>query len=181
MSHQQPIFHDGLFGKANAFVCNSWQQSANAVSANAEGIEWAQRQVVAGISVRKFLAKITGATEISGATFRWTYSFEPFTIDGSASWLAETVDSSFGSASGGFDQAINFRELRNDDAYIDGSPTGGTIEAGPFGSRYENDAWTEELAGYCEMTVSHRSDGKVLFWFSEPNPVRCIPQSEFSP
>lgn len=177
MSHQQPIFNTGLFGKANHIVCNQWTESASTVAANVEGIAWAQQQVVGAFSIRKFLAKVVSASSIGDN--RWVYGFVPFAIDGTSPIV---LDGTFGNSSAGQVQqiAINLREMTNDLGWIDGSPTDGNIDAGPFGSYYEGTEWVMD-AGYCEMTIANKKDGSALFWFSEPNPIRCISQSEFSP
>lgn len=165
MSYQTPIFENGLFGKANRFVCNGWTESSQTVFQNSEGIEWAQRQVVQGSVPDRWLAKLTAATAIT--TDRWTYSFQPLGIVGASP--ATLLAGTWGVGSG----AINLRELRNDGVNVDGSPkpTGATI--GPVGSTYTN-AWSlGNLAGYVEMHLSYQNNGSVLYWFSEPNPVRC--------
>ena len=167
MGYQTPIFESGLFGKANRFVCNGWTQSAQAVSANAEGLEWAQRQVVQGSVQERWLAKLTAATSITSD--RWKYTFEPFSIT-SAADPASLLTGTWGKGTG----AINIRELRNDGAQIDGSPKPAGSSVGPVGSVYTNGAWrTTDLAGYVEMHLEYDTSGGVLYWFSEPNPVRC--------
>ena len=167
MSYQTPIFESGLFGKANRFVCNGWTQSAQAVAANAEGLEWAQRQVVQGSVPERWLAKLTAATSI-GAD-RWTYTFEPVAIS-SSNAPAALLTSTWGAGTG----AINIRELRNDGSQVDGSPKPSGSSIGPVGSVYASGAWTtSSLAGYVEIHLDYNTSGEVLFWFSEPNPVRC--------
>jgi len=167
MSYQAPIFESGLFGKANRFVCNGWTQSAQAVSANAEGIEWAQRQVVQGSVPERWLAKLTAATSI--APDRWIYTFEPFGITANRE-PAALLSSTWGKGT----TAINLRELRNDGSQVDGSPKPSGSSIGPVGSTYGASGWTtSQLTGYVEMNLDYTTSGGVLYWFSEPNPVRC--------
>lgn len=173
VTYQAPIFESGLFGKANAFVCNSWTEAARAYGNYAEGIEWAQREMMAGKVMTRFLAKITDATQIGSN--RWEYSFEPFSIDGSSA--PASVNGDFATGSG----ALNLRELRNTASEIDGTPISG-FTIGPFGSSRNDGSWiTNGLSGYCEMIVTHRTDGSVLFWFSESNPSACTQESPSPP
>jgi hypothetical protein len=168
MSYQTPIFESGLFGKANRFVCNGWTQSAQAVAANAQGLEWAQQQVVQGSVPERWLAKLTAATLIS--VDRWVYAFEPFAINSNNQPIILNEASTWGKGTG----AINLRELRNDGTQIDGSPKPDGSSIGPVGSVYASGAWTtSSLAGYVEIHLDYNTSGDVLFWFSEPNPVRC--------
>lgn len=168
MSYQTPIFESGLFGKANRFVCNGWTESAQAVAANAQGLEWAQQQVVQGSVPDRWLAKLTAAFSIS--TDRWVYTFEPIAINSGNQPVQLFTFSTWGKGQG----AINLRELRNDGSQVDGSPkpTGSSI--GPVGSLYVSNAWTtSNLSGYVQIHLDYTTSGGVLFWFSEPNPVRC--------
>lgn len=167
MSFQRPIFENGLFGKANRFVCNTWTDSAEMVANNAEGIRWAQEQLAKASTPERWLAKITAATLISPN--RWTYTFEPFTYSAARNPVA-LLAGTFGSGTA----AINIRETRNTASAVDGSPlpTGATV--GPVGSDYFSGSWTTTpLAGYVEMHADYDSAGGVLYWFDAPNPTRC--------
>lgn len=164
MTYQSPIFTTGLFGKANSFVCNSWQEAAAVVAAHAEGMDWAQRQALKGGVPERYLAKVTAASSISAN--RWSYTFSAIGIDASHGPVSLSGD--FGSGTG----ALNIREIRNDGNHIDGSPLEG-FEIGPFGSKWSSGGWLTNLEGYCEMVAEHRTDGSVLFWFDAPNPSRC--------
>jgi hypothetical protein len=166
MTYQDPIFERGLFGKANAFVVNAWGNAARAASDYAEGMEWAQRQVVSGAVTETWLAKCTTATLL--APNRWRYAFEDFDITSAAAPL--TNSNTFGEGT----QAINIRELRNTAGAIDGTPipTGATV--GPVGSVWNGTAWTTtNLEGYVWMHATYDTTGGTLFWFDTPNPVRC--------
>lgn len=166
MTYQEPIFQRGLFGQANAFVVNAWGNAARVASEYAEGMDWAQRQVVAGRQTDTWLAKCTSATLL--APNRWRYAFEDFDITASAAPL--TNSNTFGEGTG----AINIRELRNTAAAIDGTPipTGATV--GPVGSVWNGTAWTTtNLEGYVWMHATYDTTGGTLFWFDTANPVRC--------
>jgi hypothetical protein len=167
MSHQQPIFEQGLFGKANGFVCNAWTESSNIVSMHEEGIAWAQAQVRAGSIETRFLAKLTAATPISAN--RWLYSGVALAI--TAAHGPTGITGSFGTFTL---NAINLRELRNTASAADGSPLPSGASIGPVGSTWANSAWsTTVLEGYCEVTAAHDTSGGVFHWFDCPNPTRC--------
>lgn len=172
MSYQEPIFTSpaGLFGKANGFVVNAWTDAARSTNANAEGMDWAQRQVVQGAMNRTWLAKLTTASPISPN--RWRYSFVAFNITDSAG--PSLPNTTFGAGS----NAVNIRELRNTAAILDGSPMPNGATAGPVGSSWHESSWTSSaLDGYVWMHASYTPTGSTLFWFDTPNPVRCAPLS----
>lgn len=188
MSFQRPIFNNGLFGKANASVCNGWTEATQTVNDNADGIAWAQRQVVHGMQRSTWLAKLTEATLF--APGRWRYKFVPFTINASTGApvpLVESVpgvfEATFGK-NGGTDPhelAYNLREITNDGVRSDGSTLGVNVTMGPVGSSYDLQqnpaAWrTTNLTGYVQMHVEYDAEGKTLYWFSEQNPVHCNSQ-----
>lgn len=166
-SEQVPIFESGLFGKANSIVCNSWTDAARIVAENAEGIRWAQSQVVGGHVTLRFLAKITSAASL--APNRWLYT-------GTAMQLTSTYATSVPSGSfGTFSAAINLRELRNTSTMVDGSLLDGAT-IGPVGSEYvdADDAWKlTGLEGYVEMVADYNSSGGLVYWFDCVNPSVC--------
>jgi len=164
-SEQVPIFESGLFGKANSIVCNSWTDAARIVAENAEGIRWAQSQVVGGHITTRFLAKITSATAL--AANRWLYS-------GTAMQLTSTNATSVPTGSfGTFSAAVNIRELRNTATLADGTLLD-TASIGPVGSEYVDDAWKlTGLEGYVEMVADYNSSGGLVYWFDCVNPSVC--------
>ena len=180
MSFQRPIFHKGLFGAANATVCNSWTDSAEAVAQNADGIAWASQQVVSGRVEITWLAKLTEAVLI--APNRWKYVYEPFTVSlaAGAAAPAPLVAGTFGKWVGPpvhEKYAFNIRELRNTATAIDGTVLSIGQTIGPVGSEWVNDAWsTTAMAGYVWMHQEYSSEGFSLFWFDCMNPTRCDPQ-----
>ena len=177
MSYQAPIFESGLFGKANRFVCNGWTQSAQTVAQHAEGIEWAQQQLIKPDIPTRWLALITQATYLYPN--RWSYTFEPFAIDTMVGVIPMTsvplVTQPAGDKKWGVGQgAINLRELDNTSSIIDGSPLPSGASIGPVGSRDVNGTWLlVGLRGHVEINMDYRTDGQVLYWFSSPNPVKC--------
>lgn len=188
MSFQRPIFNNGLFGKANASVCNGWTEATQTVSDNADGIAWAQRQVVQGMRRSTWLAKLTEAVVF--APGRWRYKFVPFTLNattGAPVPLVESVpgvfEATFGKNVGTepHELAYNLREITNDGVRSDGSIIGQNVTIGPVGSWVDLQAspanWkTTDLKGYVEMHVEYDAEGKTLYWFSEQNPVHCNSQ-----
>ncbi len=167
MSFQRPIFENGLFGKANRFVCNTWTDSAEMVANNAEGIRWAQEQLAKASTPERWLAKITAASLL--APNRWEYTFEPFTYNVARNPV-QLLTGTFGAGT----LAVNIRETRNSATTVDGSPLPTGTSIGPVGSSYVAGAWvTTSLAGYVEMHADYDSVGAVLYWFDAPNPTRC--------
>ena len=167
MTYEWPIFTEGLFGKANASVCNAWTQSARIVLSSSEALDWATRAKDAFEQPERWLAKITSATAVGGASNRWTYAFEPIIISGTTTAaLSGTGQKATG--------ALNLREFYNTALPVDMSPlpTGATI--GPVGSDFNGTVWpTTPLTAIVEMNVEHKADGSVAYWFSSPNPGRC--------
>lgn len=177
MSFQRPIFNKGLFGRANASVCNAWMDSAETVAQNAEGIAWASDQLVRGRIVESWLAKLTSATAVPGQFYRWRYAFEPFAIDLNAGdALAAAFQLGTFGKSDGTSYAVNIRELRNTQFELDGTPLVNGATAGPVGSRFNIGVWaTTPLEGYVQMNLDYDADGNALFWFDTPNPTACPP------
>lgn len=176
MSFQRPIFNKGIFGRANATVVNGWTDSAEIVSQNADGIAWASSQVVTGRIVETWLAKVLTAIPIG--TYRWKYTFEPFSIslNGTDAVPTQLIAGTFGSTLDGqhHHHAFNIRELRNNPGEIDGTPLNIGTTIGPVGSTYNGSAWLlGGLSGYVHMHLEYDSAGRSLYWFDCPNPVQC--------
>ena len=164
MTFQAPIFESGLFGKANRFVCNSWTQSAQLVAENAEGLDWAQRQLVKGSVPTAWLARVTAATPY-GAN-RWLYTFEAVVL--TAAHGVQAASGTWGKGT----NAVNIREITNTSNTADGSPVPAGATIGPVGSTYSS-GWTFTLNGIVQMNLSYDAAGNAAWWFSAPNPVRC--------
>jgi|688.fasta_scaffold26771_13 hypothetical protein len=180
MPSQRPIFNRGLFGRANAEVCNLWTDSASMVSENAEGIRWATDQLQRVTPANTWLAKTTAAVQITPN--RWKYRFEPFTINVTTA-LPVSVPGEFGkspSTTNPEDYAYNIRELRNTSTTVDGSPLTTGASIGPVGSSVlENGQWNLQLLeGYVWMHVEYDIEGKSLFWFDATNPINCFQEQE---
>jgi hypothetical protein len=180
VSFQRPIFQKGLFGAANAAVCNSWTDAAESVADHADGMAWASRQVVTGAVEVTWLAKLTEAVQI--AANRWKYVYEPFTVAlaSSAAVPAPLQSGTFGKWVGPpahEKYAFNIRELRNTATAIDGSPLAGGATIGPVGSTWSQNAWTTTgMEGYVWMHQEYSAEGLSLFWFDCVNPTYCDPQ-----
>lgn len=167
MTYEWPIFTEGLFGKANASVCNAWTQSARIVLSSSEALDWATRAKDAYAQPERWLAQVTVAAAISGSTNRWSYTFVPIIISGS------TVSNLAGTGQAG-SGALNLREMRNTASLADGSPLASGMSIGPVGSVWGGSSWsTTLLTAIVEMNVEHKADGSVAYWFSSPNPGRC--------
>jgi hypothetical protein len=165
MTYEWPIFTEGLYGKANASVCNAWTQSARIVLSSAEALDWANRTKDGFDQPDRWLAKVTVATGISSN--RWSYTFVPVIISGTTTANL----SGTGQAGSG---ALNLREMNNTTILADGSPLASGVTIGPVGSTWGGSSWsTSSLTGIVEMNVEHKADGSVAYWFSSPNPGRC--------
>jgi hypothetical protein len=82
MSYSQPLFHGGMYGKANAVVCNGWQAAANATARYGEAMVWANQQVLKGQIVTQGLCEVISATLIVGQSNRWKYTIKLWTPAG---------------------------------------------------------------------------------------------------
>ncbi len=187
MSQQQPIFRNGLFGAANASVCNAWTESAALVQQNADGLAWASAQLVQGAVEQTWLATLEQAIAIPNTDHRWKYRFRPFLInlDGNDAVPQDPLAGTFGktpAANAHEDHAFNIRELRNTLSEIDGSPLPANGTAGPVGSTFASGGWSlAALEGYVWMHLSYDIKGRALFWFDCPNPVACPPEQPQEP
>jgi hypothetical protein len=176
VSFQRPIFNKGLFGRANASVCNLWTDASETVAQNADGIAWATGQLVRGKIEEAWLAKLLTATLI--APNRWKYTFEPFLINNAGSNAVPQAlePGTFGSTldAQNHHHAFNLRELRNTAGAIDGSPLNAGTTIGPVGSTWSGSAWSlAGLAGYVHLHLEYDPTGRTLYWFDCPNPFQC--------
>ena len=179
MSYQRPIFNgqQGLFGKANREVMNGLVDGAAFVDQFADAILWADSEMRSGsISIRWFMAKITIATPIdSPTTNRWWYSGWAVVINRGP--LTTILQSDNTDDEGDtFEKAVNLREVFNDSGTVDGMDINSPkVSVGPVGSSYiGSNTWkaTSMTAVVC-MGVTYDKNGKPLYFFDRPNPVRC--------
>jgi hypothetical protein len=165
MSYEWPTFSQGLFGAANATVCNSWTRAAMVVADNEQALAWANAQMSAYEHPSRWLAKVTAAAIISPN--RWAYTFEAVTYNGT------TPAALLGTGQAGTG-AINIRESYNTSAMVDSSALVSPATVGPVGSNFVSSAWSlTGLEAIVEMNVENKTDGSVLYWFSAPNSFRC--------
>lgn len=170
MSHKRPIFSQGLFGKANNEVCNLWTDSAVAVRDNAEGLAWAQQQIVKGRVQKEALCELLSATYL--APNRWTYSIRLWNPPGTGAVVTYGADSRFS-----YSTAYNLREWHNTAALVDGTDV--TIPPttfGPVGSYWDNAApgWVlVNLQAKVHVRVVYTTGGQAFAYFDRPNPFRC--------
>lgn len=167
MSIQDPIFQRQINGFASREWANRTTHAADMVHGSTTLLELGQMQLFQDGLPAVWLAKITAASAIGGASNRWTYDGVVLVIDGTS---PDTTSDEYGKFTG----ALNIRELRNDSTKIDGTEIPAGASVGPVGSVYSGGAWTtSSLAGYVAMHASYKKDGSVLFWFDAPNPSRC--------
>lgn len=173
MSYSQPLFHGGMYGKANAMVCNGWQQAANATQRYGEAMAWANQQVIKGQIVTQGLCEVVSATLIVGAANRWRYTIKIWTPAGvlGTGITLSTTDSRFS-----YTNCRNIREEHNTATEVDGMNISVTPAAtvGPVGSKYVGSAWTTtDLAAKVLVWVVYDSFGQAYPFFDRPNPIRC--------
>lgn len=170
MTYKRPIFSQGLFGKANNEVCNLWTESAVAVRENAEGIAWAQRQLVRGSVQNEALCELLSATLISPN--RWSYTLRLFVPPGTGSVVSYGSDSRWN-----YSNALNLREWHNTATVVDGTDVNIPPSTfGPVGSHWDNSApgWvTTGLEAKVHVRVVYTTSGTALAYFDRPNPFRC--------
>jgi hypothetical protein len=172
MSYSQPLFHGGMYGKANAVVCNGWQAAANATARYGEAMVWANQQVIKGQIVTQGLCEVISATLIVGQSNRWRYTIKLWTpagVLGTGITLSAT-DSRFS-----YDNCRNIREEHNTATEVDGmSLSSPTATIGPVGSSYAGSAWsTSGLEAKVLVYVVYDSFGQAYPFFDRPNPIRC--------
>ena len=173
MSYSQPLFHGGMYGKANAVVCNGWQSAANATQRYSEAMQWADQQVIKGQIVTQGLCTVVSASLISGASNRWQYTIKIFTPAGvlGTGITLSTTDSRFS-----YTNCRNIREEHNTATHVDGMDIATTPAAtvGPVGSKYVGSAWTiTSLEAKVMVYVVYDSQGKAYPFFDRANPIRC--------
>jgi hypothetical protein len=172
MTFQRPIFSKGLFGKANRMVCNGWTQAAAVTQDNAQGIEWAQRQIVRGNIIAQGLCTVLSAAAWSGATNRWLYTVKLWVPDPYvAGGIAQPNDDRFS-----YTNCANLREWHNVAGVADCMDlTTPLAEIGPVGSRYTGGAWpTTNLEAKVHVCVVYDRKGLHFPYFDRPNPIRCL-------
>lgn len=169
MTYMRPKFEQGLFGSANKFVCNRWTDSAELVAGAAEGIQWAQQQLVQGAIVKQALCEVTAAASL--AANRWTYTVKgwvPPSIAGAG--ISAPVDERFD-----YTTVRNLREEHNTATTADGMDlTTPASTIGPVGSVWSGSAWTtSSLQAKVMVYVVYDLGGNAYAFFDRPNPVRC--------
>ena len=171
MSYSQPLFHGGMYGKANAVVCNGWQQAANATNRFGEAMRWADDAMARGQVVTSALCEITAAALMGGNVNRWTYSVQLWTPPPPlGAGIAVPTDARFT-----YTTCRNLREEYNDSAYVDGMSTSSPIiSIGPVGSEWNGTVWTTtNLKAKVMVYVVYNSAGNPYPFFDRPNPLRC--------
>lgn len=172
MSYSQPLFHGGMYGKANAVVCNGWQQAANATNRFGEAMRWADDAMARGNITSQGLCEVTSAALLGGTDNRWQYTVKmwtpPFIIGTGITPSASDVRYSY-------DVVRNIREEHNTSSFADGmSLTSPPASIGPVGSNWTGAAWTlSNLEAKVMLYVVYDTGGKAYPFFDRPNPIRC--------
>ena len=172
MSFSQPLFHGGMYGKANATVCNGWQNAANSTVRYGEAMKWADQAMQRGQVVTSALCEVISAALISGASNRWNYTVKLWTppaVTGTGITVS-TTDSRFS-----FTTCRNIREEHNTPTSVDGmSLSAPPATIGPVGSYYVGSSWQiNGLEAKVVVTVVYDTGGKAYPYFDRPNPIRC--------
>ena len=172
MTYLNPIFSQGLFGKANFAVCNGWQDAANFARASGEAVAWAQQQATKPLVQQRALCQITAAVPITGKFNQWDYTVKLWTpppasgtggvTPANDSWFATTA-------------CKNLREYFNDASNVDGmSLTTPAATIGPVGNHWNGTTWTTTLLeAHAEVAIVIDAVGATYFYFDRPNPMRC--------
>lgn len=172
MTWHRPNFRDGLFGAANRFVTNAWTDSADAVKRNAEGLAWAQQQVVSANLVKFHLCTLKSATLVTPNIWKYqvTVWSPPHPAGGG---VADPADKRFD-----WPEVWNLREFHNTASVVDGMDiTNPPVSVGPVGSTWNGTAWTlTPLQAKVNVWVVYDLAGKAYPYFDRPNPVRCETQ-----
>lgn len=170
MTYFNPLFSGGLFGKANAAVCNAWTDAARFSTQNQETVRWAAAQSKKSLVVARAVCKISAATSIG--VLRWHYTISlwtppstsgtQLTPNASDQWFTSTT-------------CRNLREQFNDATTVDGIDISAPpTTVGPVGSVFTNGAWPiTNLNAVAEVSIIYDTAGKAYAYFDRPNPMRC--------
>lgn len=168
MTYFDPIFSGGIFGKANAAVCNSWTDAARFASDSQEPMRWALTQSRKSLVVARATCTITAASLV-GAN-KWEYTISLWTPTGSGGLTPNASDQWFTATN-----CRNLREVFNDGSTVDGmdiSSPPATI--GPVGSSFISGSWiVSNLKAVAEVSIIYDTAGKAYPYFDRPNPIRC--------
>jgi hypothetical protein len=172
MSYSQPLFHGGMYGKANAVVCNGWQSAANTTQRYGEAMVWAHEQLLKGQIVTQGLCELISATLIVGQSNRWKYTTRMWTPAGV---LGTGIPPSATDSRFAFTNCRNIREEYNTATEVDGmSLSSPSATIGPVGSNYAGSTWTTSgLEAKLLVYVVYDSFGQAYPFFDRPNPIRC--------
>ena len=172
MTYMDPIFSQGLMGKANRHVCNAWTDAARFAQGSAEAVNWAQQQAKRPLVMARALCEIVSATTVPGKFNQWNYVVRLWTPpppSGIGGYTPPT-DSWFTTSF-----CKNLREYYNDASNVDGmSLTSPAATIGPVGSHWNGTVWTTTLLeAHAEVSIVYDTAGAAYFYFDRPNPMRC--------
>jgi hypothetical protein len=176
VSNQQPIFNGDLLGKANRIVMNDLVQNSAYINRNKSAIDWAQRAIQPeNFEIAYFLAVLKGFQLMQAN--RWRYSFRRavLEIQPTGIWYDDVLDAEDESAAAY--EAINLYEFPNTGtATQDGDLNTPPMTVGPVGATYDGTNWSfaSPSTALVVMYKQYTKDGTIKYFFSHPNPVRCI-------
>lgn len=180
MSYQNPIFNGNLIGKANRVVMNDLVRKADKVAASTPVLDWGQIAMRPGnFEISCFLAVLKGFVQIN-SLLRWKYSFRRAALKdvGNVKWYDDVTDAEDDSAADKV--AINLYELPNTATSTqDGGLSVPPSTVGPVGAIYENDTWVWPGTSHALVVMyrAYQVDGNICYFFSHPNPYRCIEEN----
>jgi hypothetical protein len=168
VTYFNPLFSAGLFGKANAAVCNAWTDAARFSTENQEPVRWAAAQAKRALVVARAVCKISAATSIGSN--KWNYTIALWTPPGASGLTPNTSDQWFTSTT-----CKNLREQFNDATTVDGMDISSPpATVGPVGSVFTAGAWpVTNLNAVAEVSIIYDTAGKAYAYFDRPNPIRC--------
>jgi hypothetical protein len=173
VSYQRPKFTQGVYGGLTRPVMQDMQRAGDVIrdQAGGDAIAWANTRRMEGNSVSMGLVEITGATLISGASYRWNYSVKLWHPAGAGGITLPSTDSRFT-----YTNALNLRELYNTATLVDGVTVNATPtdQFGPVGSYFTGGAWATQYSARVQLFVVYNTAGAAWPYFDRPNPYRCI-------
>ena len=172
MTYMDPIFSQGLMGKANSHVCNAWTNAARFAQSSAEAVDWAQQQARRPLVMARALCQITNASVIPGKVNQWNYTIRLWDVpppSGTGGYFPP-ADTWFTTTT-----CKNLREYWNDITNVDGmNLSSPPASIGPVGSFWTGTHWTtSELRAHAEVSIVYDTSGAAYFYFDRPNPMRC--------
>lgn len=164
---------------------NGLVQGTAYVDRNRSAIDWARAEMQPeNFDISHFLAVLTGYESIPGTSGnRWRYRFVRAVLTSpiGATWFEQIANAEDESLSDY--RAFNLYEFPNtatstQDGPLDTPPS----TVGPVGASYDDvaETWSfpEASPALVVMHKMYAKDGAAIYFFSHPNPIRCLPEEE---